>query len=749
MSLHELLRPSLRRFFSRDARISLEIAVWSGEIHFQIWLPASERPFIESQLRAAYTGLLLSPIRERSWSGDCIGVADLRLAWGNYLPIRTAFESEPLANVLWMLAGVPADHEVALQIIIRPKSSRWQLQAQGEAQRLHDGRRGWEALVPGFPARVTPSRFEKMRAKAITEKAASVGFDSFMRVAAGAGHAASVRHYVRMVAASLAPYAAANSFRLGQVAFDSRSRERFVGREFPRFRRFVLTAPELAALWHLPSEGPPQLRIVRSPALPPPQGTEQGVRALGLSTWSNGARPVGLSIPDSRSHLHLLGSTGTGKTTTMLNLAAQDIAAGRGVGVLDPKGDLVRGLLGRIPPERISDVVLISPDDTGHSVGINPLELWPGEDRYLVADNVLAIFRRIYERFWGPRTDDVLKCALLTLLARPNCTLAQVPLLLSDEAFRRQALEGLSDRIGLDPFWDEYERLTASQRAEMVGPVLNKLRDFLVRPRLRRILCQARSTVDLREVLDSGKIVLADLSVGRWGDMTASLVGSFLVARIWQAVLARSAREEESRPDFFLFVDEFQHFLGSASSFSSVLAEARSLRLSLTVANQHLGQLTRDLREGIASNARSRLVFQCGQDDAAYLAHEMAPLDATALMSLERFEAAARLSIDGHRSEPFTVRTLPSLGEANAARAFETASASADRYARPIELIDAELEATAAPPPAESEDARRRKTAPPSALAPSARALPATFRSGNEKSRGTREKTAEADGDYS
>ena len=693
MSLHELLRPSPQRIFDRDARISLEIAVWSGQIHFQIWLPAIERRFIESQLRAGYPTLQLSPIRERAWCGSCIGVADLGLAWGNYLPIRTAFEGEPLANVLWMLAEVPPDHEVGLQIIVRPKSSRWQLQAQGQAQRLHDGQRGWEALIPGLPARVTPSRFEKMRAKAIAEKAASVGFDCFMRVAAAADQAASVRRYVRMVAASLAPYAAANSFRVGQVAFDSRSRARFVGREFPMFRRFVLTPPELAALWHLPREGPPQLKINRSPSLPPPQGTEQGVRALGLSTWSKGARPVGLSISDSRCHLHLLGSTGTGKTTTMLNLATQDIAAGRGVGVLDPKGDLVRGLLDRIPPDRMSEVVLISPDDAGRSVGINPLELWPGDDRYLVADNVLAIFRRIYERFWGPRTDDVLKCALLTLLEWPNSTLAHIPLLLTDEDFRLRMRHAVSDRVGLEPFWDEYERLTDGQRAEMVGPVMNKLRDFLVRPRLRRILCQARSTVDLREILDSGKIVLADLSVGRWGDMTASLVGSFLVARIWQAILARSAREEALRPDFFLFVDEFQHFLGGASSFSSVLAEARSLRLSLTIANQHLGQLTRDLRDGIASNARSRLVFQCGQDDAAYLAHDMTPLDATALMSLERFEAAARISIDGHRSEPFTVRTLPPGSDASPARTLQTISASMERYARSVELIDAELEA--------------------------------------------------------
>jgi hypothetical protein len=586
-----------------------------------------------------------------------------------------------------------------------------------------------------------------MRAKAIAERAASVGFDSFIRVAATANHPASVHDYVRKVAASLAPYAAANCFRAGEVAFDPHARERFQRRELPRFGRFVLTAPELAALWHLPDEGPPQLKVIRSPALPPPPGAEDGVRALGLSTWSNSAKPVALSIPDSRCHLHLLGSTGTGKTTAMLNLAAQDIAAGRGVGVLDPKGDLVRGLLGRIPPERISDVVLISPDDTRRSIGINPLELWPGDDRYLVADNVLAIFRRVYERFWGPRTDDVLKCALLTLLQRPDSTLAQIPVLLSDQAFRVRALEGLQDPTGLEPFWQEYDRLTSSQRAEMVGPVLNKLRDFLVRPRLRRILCQARSTVDLREVLDSGKIVLADLSVGRWGDMTASLVGSFLVARIWQAVLARSAREEASRPDFFLFVDEFQHFLGSASSFSSVLAEARSLRLSLTIANQHLGQLTRDLREGIASNARSRLVFQCGQDDAAYLAHEMAPLDAAALMSLGRFEAAARLSIAGHTSEPFTVRTLPAIGEASATRAAESTVASAERHARPVELIDQELRVAVESSPVPAENARRRKQADPAEFTVPAGGLPATFRSGNGKNRASRQKTAESASD--
>jgi len=693
MSLHELLRARSRRLFDRNSRVSLEIAARSGEIHFQMWIPAHEHAFVESQLRAAYPALQLTPIEEPASSSACVGIAHLRLAQGNYLPIRTAFDTEPLANVLWTLAGVPADDELVLQVLIRRKSPRWQVDAQREAQRLRDGRRGWESVLLGLPTQVTPNHFEKARAKAIEEKASGIAFDCFIRVAAAARDATAVRDRVQMVAASLAPYGAANSFCVGQVAFEARSRERFARREFPLSGSFVLTASELAALWHLPKEAPPQLQIVRSPALPPPRGIDRGARMLGVSTWGSGAQPIRLSVGDSRYHVHLLGSTGTGKTTAMLNLAAQDIAAGRGVAVLDPKGELVHGLLERIPRSRLDDVVLIAPDELDRSVGINPLEVSPGDDPDLIADNLLTIFKRIYERYWGPRTDDVLKAAVLTLLRRPGSTLAHVPLLLTDAAFRSQTLVDVHDAFALDTFWSWFNSLSEAQRGEAIGPVLNKLRDFLIRPRLRRLVCQPRSTVDLRQVVDSGGILLADLSVGRWGDTTAALVGSFLVARIWQAVLARAAVDEERRRDFFLFIDEFQHFLGMAGPFADVLAEARSLRLSLTIANQHLGQLTRDLRDAVVSNARSRVVFQCGQEDAAYLAREFSPLDAEALMSLRRFDGAARLAIEGTTSPPFTLRTLPPSVVSGFVSAAEAIAASSARFGKPVQAIDQELEA--------------------------------------------------------
>ena len=690
MSLHGLLARQ-RQFFRPPLRISLEIAAAAGAIRLQLWIPHGEKTFIESQLRAAYPSLELVALDSPTSAGPSFGVADVRLAHGSHLPIRTAFESEPLANLLWTLTRVREGHHAVLQLVIRPISSRWQIRAQGEAQRLREGRRGWEALFPGVPAQVTPTQFERSRAKAIEEKASGVGFACTFRVAAAADRPAAVREYVSAIAASLTPYTGPNSFHVGRIAFDPGSRQPFDQRRAARFGGFILTAPELAALWHVPADPPPQLLTSRSPKLRAPGGADRGGRVLGTSTWPGEPSAIALSVVDSRSHLHLLGSTGTGKTTAMLNLAAQDIAAGRGIAVLDPKGDLVQGLLARIPHDRVGDVVLISADDVERSVGINPLEVWPGDDRELVADNALTIFKRIYERYWGPRTDDVLKAALLTLLRSPGATLADVPVLLTDSGFRRNVLATVSDPLGLDGFWDHFERLSESRRDEAIGPVLNKLRDFLLRPRLRRLLCQSRSTVDLRRVVDSSRILLADLSVGRWGDSTAALIGSFLVARLWQAVLARAVVPEERRRDFFLFVDEFQHFVGIAGPFADVLAEARSLRLSLTLANQHLGQLTPDLREAVASNARSRVVFQCGQDDAAYLAREFAPLDPAALMSLERFEAVARLSIDGRSSQAFTLRTAAPSPPVGAALAAAVRSASSQRFARPVELVDREL----------------------------------------------------------
>jgi hypothetical protein len=692
VSAHGLLRSPVERFVVGQPPIALELASRGGEVHLQLWVTDMDRDTVASLLRATYPGAVLVPMTTPDpLQSSFVAVGRLRLREHATLPIRSEFEAEPLAATVSTLASVADASQAALRIVASPRSDRWRAHARRRAELFrasakHPVQSGGSAL------RVTVH--ERQVAAAIDRKSAGPGFDCAVSIVVEAASAPAGRDVARALRAALATYDALNGLALARPASGWRSRRLVDRRTLPAFGSTLLTAAELAALWHVPATALPRLAVAHASRLPPPRAAIGGARPLGRTTWADEGLPVGLSVADSRHHLHLLGPTGTGKTTVLLNLAAHDIAAGRGVAVLDPKGDLIDGLLGRIPPSRVNDVVLITPEGGGLHVGINPLEVGPSDDVDLIADNIVTIFRRIYESSWGMRTDDILKSAILTLLHRPDATLAQIPLLLTNETFRKRIVGAASDPLALDGFWLWFNKLSEYKRTDVIGPVLNKLRDFLLRPRLRRVLCQPRSTIDLRTVVDSGQILLADLSVGRWGDTTSALLGSFLVAKLWQAVLARSAHPEGERRDFFLFVDEFQHFLGISGPFGDALAEARSLRLSLTIANQHLGQLPRELRDAVSSNARSRGVFQCGTDDAAALAREFAPLDAATLLALPRYEMAVRLSIEGRTSEPFTVRTEPPATAADPAIASAVTAAALARYGRPGEELDAELRAT-------------------------------------------------------
>jgi hypothetical protein len=690
VGLHGLLRAEFERLIEGQPFVALGLHGRARQVGLRIWIPHAQEDFVLGVLRGAYPGVELTPVRDEPLATRNRASMSGSLARDDLLPIKTRFADEPLGALIAAAARAGEGEELSLDLVIRPKSERWERRAIARAQRLRDGRAGTALPLPGVIAGPL-WEFERRHATVIEGKAASPGFDCVLEMHAASASRARSAELLRGMVASFGVYAGDNKFAFGPAA--ARPRDPSRARRFPLVGSFILCADELASLWHPPHEAIPSLAHIRSPKVPPPPGVDGGQRLLGVSTWAGENVPVGLSIPDSRQHLHLLGATGTGKSTAMLNLAVADIAAGRGVAVLDPKGDLVEGVLERIPAARIDDVILITPDDLDTSLGLNPLELAPGDDQELVAENTLTIFKRIYERFWGMRTDDVLKSSLLTLLRTSEPTLAHIPVLLTDPDFRRRIRAGLHDPLGLDGFWSWFEGLTEGQRGEAIGPVLNKLRDFLIRPRLRHLLCQPRSKVDLRAVIDSGQILLADLNVGRWGQTAAALVGSFLVARLWQSVLGRSRIPEEQRRDFFLYIDEFQNFMGIAGPFGDALAQARSLRLSLTIANQHLGQLPRELREAVRANARSRLVFQCGHDDATSLAREFAPLDATALLSLGRFEAAARLSIAGHTSAPFTLRTLPPAPGPGRSVREEIVISSRERYGTSVAEVDAALEA--------------------------------------------------------
>jgi hypothetical protein len=365
---------------------------------------------------------------------------------------------------------------------------------------------------------------------------------------------------------------------------------------------------------------------------------------------------AGLAVEDGRYHVHVPGVTGTGKTTLLANMVLADADAGRGAVVLDPKGDMITELLARLPDRVAGRLVLIDPDERAAPAALNILD---GPDKELAAEQVVTIFRRVYAATWGPRMDDILRCACLTLARVPDATLADIPALLTDPPVRRALAGVVSGDPYLRGFWRWYESMPEGGQEIAAGPVLSKLRAVLTRRFAADTLGCARSTFDMGKVLDGG-LLLARLPKGQIGDDTTRLVGSLIIAKAWQAALARARVPEHARRDASLYLDECHNFLHLPDALEDILSEARGYRLSMVLAHQHLGQLPRELAAAVSANARNKVCFTLSPEDARVLARQMGPvLTETDLSHLGLYQAACRLVTGGADSSGFTVRTLP------------------------------------------------------------------------------------------
>jgi len=376
---------------------------------------------------------------------------------------------------------------------------------------------------------------------------------------------------------------------------------------------------------------------------------------------------VALRVVDAREHIHMLGATGSGKSTEMTHMVIDDVKAHRGVVVIDPKGDLALDILDRLPASVADRLVLIDPDQEGGAT-LNPLS---GFDDDLVVDNIVSIFSKIFQRHWGPRIDDVLRVACLTLMRHANATLTLVPPLLNDKQFRAAFTVGLDDPEGLKGFWEWYESTPPPLRAQIIGPVLARLRAFLLRDFVRQTLGVPKSSFDMNTVLDGG-ILIARLPKGQIGEETAKLMGSFVFASVWQAATGRARMPEDKRRDASIYIDEAHNVLNLAGAVGDMLAEARGYHLSLVLAHQNLTQLPRETQLALSANARNRIFFNCSPEDAHQLArHTLPELDEHDLSHLDAYTTASRLVVANRETAAFTMRTrppLPIVGETTALR---------------------------------------------------------------------------------
>jgi hypothetical protein len=443
----------------------------------------------------------------------------------------------------------------------------------------------------------------------------------------------------------------------------------------------------------------PGLTLGRSRQLPPGPVPSRGGTTVAVSNYpGRTGQPLVIRPEDRLRHMYVVGPTGVGKSNLLAHMAIQDATAGHGLVVVDPKSDLVETILERLPEEVAERVVVLDPSRTDRPVGLNPLYV-PGADehaRELVADQVLYIFHDLYRAFWGPRTHDVLRAALLTLVSVPApngqaFTLVEIPELLTRPALRRYVTRQPGLPEALRTYWAWFDAMSEAEQSQHIGPVMNKLRAFTMRTATRLMLGQSTG-IDLAEVMRKRQILLVSLAKGRLGAETATLAGSLLVAALWQAALGRVNVAPAARWPFFLFLDEFQDVVRLSESLPDLLSQARGFGIGAVLANQYAAQLPESVRAAVLGTVRSQVAFQVEYDDARLLERRFAPsLTATDLMGLERYEVAIRASVSGTTATPVTGVTLP-LSEP-VREAATLAGAAQERFGWARAEVEADLKA--------------------------------------------------------
>ncbi len=416
---------------------------------------------------------------------------------------------------------------------------------------------------------------------------------------------------------------------------------------------------------------------------------------LAKTNFRNKDQVFGIKRKDRRQHVYVLGKSGTGKSAMLTNMVIQNIYTGEGVCVVDPHGELVESILEAIPPHRIKDVIYFNPADTDYHVGFNVLQLDDPKYKHLVASGLMGIFTKIWANAWSARMEYILNNAILALLDTPGSTLLGIPRLLVDKDFRQQIINNLKDPV-VKAFWiHEYEAWRDQFRNEAIAPIQNKVGQFLSTSIIRNVVGQAKSTIDLFEVMNSGKIFLVNVSKGRVGEDNSALLGGMLITKLQLAAMERVRIPEKDRKDFFLYVDEFQNFV--TDSFASILSEARKYRLDLTIAHQYIGQLSVNgsdsVRDAVFGNVGTMIVFRVGAADAEFLEKEFEPeFTPQDVVNIPNYHIYLKLMVDGITSRPFSAVTMaPFVIEGGASVAEEIIQSSRSLYTRPREIVEREI----------------------------------------------------------
>ncbi len=674
------------KFIYGEPYIALEIAVpnSSREIQFYVAVPRSYGEIFQKQVHGLYPDAELETVDDYSIfhpHGSALG-ASAQLNSDTILPLKTYLNlpSDPLGGLLASLSKINQSGEgAAIQILIRPSHSEQQRSlAQAVVREMQAGYPFSEAMIRAKhppkedPNNPKPARsatvFEDEIMKGIQSKAVKPLFDANIRLVVSAENDLRTRQLLNDLLGALVQFSSTsmNSLRINTYGGGGLRNFlfNFTFRLFNDREHISLSAEEAASFYHFPiaTTIASNVRFQKSKAAEPPMNLPGEGIIIGINAFRGQEQTVRMTPSDRRRHMYLLGQTGTGKTTLMKNMMAQDIADGRGIAFIDPHGTGIDEILELIPAERAQDVIVFDPSDVSNPLGLNMLEFDPRfpEQKTFIVNELLSIFQKLFlAETMGPMFDQYFRNAVLLLLddyAHEIPTLLNIPRVLTDEDYRRDKLTRETNPI-IKNFWElEAEKAGGEAALANMAPyITSKINGFIANEFLRPILSQPKSAFNFREIMDQKKILLVNLSKGRIGDINANLIGMMIVGKILMASFSRVDVSEDKRPDFYLYIDEFQNF--TTDSIATILAEARKYHLNLIIANQFIKQLVDKIRDAVFGNVGSLVVFRVGADDAEYLKNQFEPIfTAQDLLNIDNFNAYAKLLINNQTARAFNIK---------------------------------------------------------------------------------------------
>jgi len=730
-----LLQIPNKKFFSSPPRIALEIAseVGGEDISFYIAVPTYLKTSLEKAIQGVYPGALIEKVPEDYTifePGGFVSGSSLVLKKPPYFPLNTYrnLESDAISSIANSLSKITPVEGAAIQIIFRPFSPK-KIKGKGEKviSMIQEGESIKAALAKVEKPKLLEvfdfiadtlflTKKEEGESKKISDKPSfGAQEESIVQAIQSKIQKPLVEANIRLVSVGKtreraeeilhhleAPFSQFSSpfNELFPKKIKKRKLRKFVFnfsfRNFSRRGRIILNLEELASLYHFPLSHTesPNIKWTKTKEAPPPtELPSTGLILIGKAVYRGEEKPVYFaSKDDRRRHFYIVGQTGTGKTSLLMEMIRQDIEAGEGVGVIDPHGDLIEETLANIPKERAEDVVLFEPFDIERPCGLNMLEWDTPEQKDFAVSEMINIFSKLFPpEVIGPMFEHYMRNAMLALMADKNNpgTLVEIPRIFTDEEFMKERLKSVTDPM-VKNFWEkEWAQTTGRTRSDMLGYVVSKVGRFVENEMMRNIIGQSKSGFNLEEIMNSGKIFLANLSKGLTGEINSSLLGLILVSKMQIAAMRRGKLPEEQRKDFYLYIDEFQNF--TTDSIATILSEARKYRLNLILAHQFMPQLTEEIKNAVVGNVGSIGAFRVGADDAEFLEKQFSPeFSRFDLLNLDNFHLLLKMMIYNNISSPFKVKTvLPKKGNPEIVPLVKQLSKL--KYGKPKEIVEREI----------------------------------------------------------